>query len=40
MGCDFGQGFLFAKAMTVQELMSAVMAGRAKSKPVGGATSA
>jgi EAL domain-containing protein (putative c-di-GMP-specific phosphodiesterase class I) len=40
VGCDFGQGFLFAKARTVQELMSAVMAGRAKSKPVGGATSA
>jgi EAL domain-containing protein (putative c-di-GMP-specific phosphodiesterase class I) len=40
MGCDFGQGFLFAKAMTVQELMGAVMAGRAKSKPVCGATTA
>ena len=28
LGCDSGQGFLFAKPMTEQELMSMVMAGR------------
>jgi EAL domain-containing protein (putative c-di-GMP-specific phosphodiesterase class I) len=28
VGCDVGQGYLFAKPMTEQELMAMVMAGR------------
>ena len=30
IGCDSGQGYLFAKPMTEQELMAMVMAARAK----------
>jgi EAL domain-containing protein (putative c-di-GMP-specific phosphodiesterase class I) len=40
LGCDLGQGYLFAKPMSVQELMGAVMAARAKFKPVEAATNA
>jgi EAL domain-containing protein (putative c-di-GMP-specific phosphodiesterase class I) len=32
LGCDIGQGYLFAKPMTEQELMTMVMAARAGSK--------
>jgi EAL domain-containing protein (putative c-di-GMP-specific phosphodiesterase class I) len=32
LGCDIGQGYLFAKAMTEQELMDMVMAARTGSK--------
>jgi EAL domain-containing protein (putative c-di-GMP-specific phosphodiesterase class I) len=35
LGCDSGQGFLFAKPMTEQELMSMVLAGRTGSEGVG-----
>ena len=31
LGCDSGQGYLFAKPMTEQELMTMVMAAREKS---------
>jgi predicted signal transduction protein with EAL and GGDEF domain len=32
LGCDIGQGYLFAKAMTEQELMDMVMAARTETK--------
>jgi sensor c-di-GMP phosphodiesterase-like protein len=32
LGCDSGQGYLFAKPMTEQELMGMVMAARGTSK--------
>jgi EAL domain-containing protein (putative c-di-GMP-specific phosphodiesterase class I) len=32
LGCDIGQGYLFAKPMTEQELMAMVMAARTGSK--------
>jgi EAL domain-containing protein (putative c-di-GMP-specific phosphodiesterase class I) len=38
-GCDNGQGYLFAKPMTEQELMAMVMAARTGSKPAAAAPS-
>jgi EAL domain-containing protein (putative c-di-GMP-specific phosphodiesterase class I) len=38
LGCDHGQGYLFAKPMTVQELMTMVMDARAGSKGAGQAS--
>jgi EAL domain-containing protein (putative c-di-GMP-specific phosphodiesterase class I) len=35
LGCDNGQGYLFAKPMTEQELMGMVMAARAGSEKIG-----
>ena len=35
LGCDSGQGYLFAKPMTELELMDAVVAARTGSKSVG-----
>ena len=32
LGCDIGQGYLFAKALTEQELMDMVMTARTESK--------
>jgi EAL domain-containing protein (putative c-di-GMP-specific phosphodiesterase class I) len=40
LGCDLGQGYLFAKPMSVQELMGVVTAARARSKPLCAATNA
>jgi EAL domain-containing protein (putative c-di-GMP-specific phosphodiesterase class I) len=35
LGCDYGQGYMFAKPMTEQELMAMVMAARSAPKGAG-----